>query len=168
MMNVIGKFGRFIIEYQNPIQISLIVILIGLVIFFIIRAAINAKKKRELLAKINDTVSEINTTVSRISEKKSEVIYIDNRVPQAPGYPAPITVTEETSEAASGETESAAARKGEPAEAETAAQEATEQEAEAEAKPQAPAPKKFSDRDCAVSKGGRTYSIEELSEQIKE
>ena len=78
-MNAVGKAGGFIIKYQVQIELILILILAAAAVFFLARAVINAGKKRQLLSQINDTVTEINTAVTSLSEKKSDVIYIDNR-----------------------------------------------------------------------------------------
>lgn len=78
-MNAVGKAGGFIIKYQVQIELILVLILAAAAVFFLIRAVINAGKKRQLLSQINDTVTEINTAVTSLSEKKSDVIYIDNR-----------------------------------------------------------------------------------------
>lgn len=78
-MNTVGKAGGFIIKYQVQIELILVLILAAAAVFFLVRAVINAGKKRQLLSQINDTVTEINTAVTSLSEKKSDVIYIDNR-----------------------------------------------------------------------------------------
>lgn len=78
-MNAVGKAGSFIIKYQIQIELILVLILIAAAVFFLVRAIINAGKKRQILSQINDTVTEINTAVTSLSEKKSDVIYIDNR-----------------------------------------------------------------------------------------
>ena len=78
-MNAVGKAGGFIIKYQVQIELILVLILAAVAVFFLVRAVINAGKKRQLLSQLNDTVTEINTAVTSLSEKKSDVIYIDNR-----------------------------------------------------------------------------------------
>lgn len=78
-MNTVGKAGSFIIKYQMQIELVLVLILAAAAVFFLVRAIINAGRKRQLLSQINDTVTEINTAVTSLSEKKSDVIYIDNR-----------------------------------------------------------------------------------------
>lgn len=156
-MNTIGKFGELIVNYQHPIQISIIALLILLAIVFVIRAGLNAKKKRELLSQINKAVSEINTTVNSLNEKKTEVVYIDNRIPQAPVCPPAV---ETAPEAAETKPESSAKEEEQTDE--------VKEEATAEAEVKTQTVKKFFERDCAVSKNGRTYSVEELQNQIRE
>lgn len=163
-MNMIGKFGQLIMQYQHPIQISLIALLVLLVIIFLIRAGLNAKKKKELLVQINQAVAEINTTVTSLNEKKAEteVVYIDNRIPQAPSYPAQ-PVQEKTPDA-----EVPAEEPDAETEAETETDVISKAEEATEPSEKAPVVNKFFERDCAVSKSGRIYSIEELQKQIKE
>lgn len=78
-MNAIGSFGKFIMEYQHQIGLLLIGLLIAAVGILMIQAAVRSRKKHALISQINDTVTKINTAVSSLNDKKSEVIYIDNR-----------------------------------------------------------------------------------------
>ena len=78
-MNAIGSFGKFIMEYQHQIGLLLIGLLIAAVGILMIQAAVRSRKKHALISQINDAVTKINTAVSSLNDKKSEVIYIDNR-----------------------------------------------------------------------------------------
>ena len=81
-MNAIGRFGNFIIEYQDPILIGLILIAAAAVVFLAARLFKHIKKKNAILSQINDTVSEINSAVSGFKgkDKEPDMIYIDNRL----------------------------------------------------------------------------------------
>ena len=151
-MNAIGKFGNFMMNHQVTIEILMVLGLVVLAAVLLMRATLHAKKKRQLLSELNDTVSEISAAVSSLKEKKSEVIYIDNRTADK-GTCEAISLTEKAPS-----TEQILTRAAEAAEmAETAATLDEQQ-----------APKKYFSRDCCVSKKGKTYTIEELEEQIKE
>lgn len=193
-MNAIGQFGRFITEYQNPIQIVLIIIILAGIIYAAVKAVAYARKEKDILSQINETVTEINTVVNNLNEKKADVIYIDNRVPgQAPYTASPGTQTEhsvkETPQSDDGGRDAEEPCKkteevtdevcpqmpaDEPEKAEETLEEpgqAPEEEPSAEdvsCEEDAHVPKKYFSRDCAVSKNGKTYTIEELNEQIKE
>lgn len=177
-MNAIGQFGRFITEYQNPIQIVLVIIVLAAAIYAAARAVINARQKREILSQINEKVTEINTAVNHLNEKKTDVIYIDNRVPgQAPYEEKPRG--EDIVREAPPASEAVKPQDNEEAdEASIDMQQEIQPEADAQPCQQDPAedvsseeehqPKKYFSRDCAISKNGRTYTIEELNQQIKE
>lgn len=193
-MNAIGQFGRFITEYQNPIQIVLIIIILAGIIYAAVKAVAYARKEKDILSQINETVTEINTAVNNLNEKKADVIYIDNRVPgQAPCAASPGTQTEhsvrETPQSDDGGRDAEEPWKkteevtdevcpqmpaDEPVNAEERQEEpgqAPEEETSAEdlsCEEDANVPKKYFSRDCAVSKNGKTYTIEQLNEQIKE
>lgn len=88
--------------------------------------------------------------------------------PEAAGHAetAAVETAAETAAERSG-TEAAAAESGQAAEAE--AEERKEPERTEERKePTAPAVRKYFSRDCAVSKNGRFYTLEELNDQIRE
>lgn len=125
------------------------------------------------MSKINDTVSEINTAVSSIKEKKSEVIYIDNRIP-AEQAPQVVIKTEPEAPAQEVKTEAEKPLNVQEAKAEDESdvpkeesQPKNNEEDEGNEEPENKG-HKFFDRSCAVSKNGRTYSIEELKQQIRE
>lgn len=105
------------------------------------QSRIKRKEKRELLSQINKAVSEINTTVNSLNEKKTEVVYIDNRIPQAPVCPPAV---ETAPEAAETKPESSAKEEEQTDE--------VKEEATAEAEVKTQTVKKFFERDCAVSK----------------
>ena len=52
-MNAIGQFGRFITEYQNPIQIVLIIIVLAGAIYAAVKPWLTAEKKKDILSQIN-------------------------------------------------------------------------------------------------------------------
>ena len=83
-MNIIGDVGYFLFQYQNQIETFLIILAVVAAVFLIIRVFLGERKKRRLLSRLNDTVSEINTAVKDMNSKKSDVIYIDNRVSEPP------------------------------------------------------------------------------------
>lgn len=183
-MNVIGELGTMIIKYQQPLGTAVIVLAVLLVIFIIVKIVKHAKKKEKLLSEINCRVAEISTTVSHLNEKKTEVIFIDNRLPKSmPRADTPVR--------APGEDEPACAVLGKPADdtesikretpeeevpkdgdstaaGGTSPERAEEIQAAEDSEEKVKIPLKFSDRSCAVSKQGRVYTIEELNEQIKE
>ena len=154
-MNVIGEIGNFIIQYQDPIQIGAVVILAVAAFVVVIKLFRNARKKRDILAQINETVSEINTAVSHLNDKKTEVIYIDSRAgqsvsePKADGVPATVEVAAPASREVSDWQEDATSQMG---------------LQEPEVKPSL----KYCSRDCAVSKNGKRFTLEELNAQIKD
>mgnify|MGYP006934707493 CR=1 FL=1 len=182
-------------EYQSPIQVVLILIILAGAIYAAVKAVNHAREKKDILSQINETVTEINTAVSNLNEKKADVIYIDNRVPgQAPyrsdcrGEKEHIIKEASSSDDHSGDAEKSCEKTETvtdqvslqmeadlPEQAEQAAEvvqapapEAGEEDASCEREEDAYIPKKYFSRDCAVSKNGKTYTIEELNEQIKE
>lgn len=199
-MNMFGRLAKFMLAYQEELEIAFMVIVIVAAVFVIRRIVRASRKKRELLSQINDTVTQINTAVSTMSDKQNGVVYIDNRTgadvrPEAveeavsralsnESCEAPEDVkgcqpeTDGTAEAAAVDTALAEAEN--PAagpQEEDAAEEAPETEAaadesgqadETEKEPTAPAVRKYFSRDCAVSKNGRSYTLEELNDQIRE
>lgn len=148
-MNAMGEIGNFIISYQEPLQVAAIAILVVGGVVCIGKAIVSACKKQRMLTQISETVAEIHTNVKSLSEKRTEVIYIDGRPLQETCVsPRPVEVKKRTIVA------------GEPVAAEQ----------ESNIKPQAevsPALKYFS-RDCAVAKDGRQYTLEELNAQIRD
>lgn len=161
-MNVIGKFGNFMMNHQVGIEIALVVIFILIIGFLLVRAAIHAGKKRQLLSQIQDTVTEINTAVQNLSEKKEGVIYIDNRT------------TEKDAEPKIFEAEKLSKEKDSAEQILQRVHESTVTSlAEDEAIPgtkaeETESPRKYFSRDCCTSKTGKTYTIEELEAQIRE
>lgn len=148
-MNAIGAIGNFIVIYQEPIQVAAIAVLVVAVMVCIGKTIANAAKKRRLLEQINETVSEINDNLKSKSENRTEVIYIDGR-----GTPE-----NQTAVSSAGTNKQTA-----PKEVQTSAAEQEEGEMPGEQKPAA----KYFSRDCAVSKDGRKYTIEELDAQIRD
>lgn len=168
-MNKIAELGKLLIEYQDYVEIGLIILAAVVVLSLIVKAVNKSKRRAKLLDDINDTVTDINTKVDKINSKSSEVIYIDNRThkseaePGIPGIKIPPVQEEEKEETKDepvAETE-ATATEAEP-EAEAPAEEEKNEEPEKEI------PKKFTSRDCAVSRQGREYTLEELIKQIQE
>lgn len=175
-MNMFGKLAEFMWEYQEEIELAFILILAVLAIFFIGRIVRANRRKREILSQINDTVTQISTAVSSISDKQSGVVYIDNRV----GADArPKEVEAAVSQALSGTPEAEPARTdadikecppeaggaSEAAAGETAAADVQQEETE---RKEVQSVRKYFSRDCAVSKNGKYYTIEELNDQIRE
>ena len=156
-MSMAERIGRFIIDYQFEVEIAL-GLLVGLIaVVLIIKAMRNARKKRELLSQISDTVSEINTAVNGMGTKKSDVIYIDNRSPA--GDTKVEFFQQEEREPVSEETEPDPEKTVAVSDIEAAPAQKT-----AESQKQI----KYFDRDCAMDKHGKIYTVEELKEQIKE
>ena len=153
-MNVIGKVGNFIVNYQEPIQICVIVVFAALGIFVLYKLIASARQKRSWLKEIHENVSELNASVKTLGEKKTEVIYIDGRVtPESRGIDAEPVMRNRTNgeTAVSAQTETGTARE-------------MQQNFE-----ERPCPTlKYHSRDCGVSKDGRKYTIEELDAQIKD
>lgn len=183
-MNAVGNIGQFIIKYQTAIQVVLIAAAVFAAVFFLIKAVCDAKKKRQILSRISDTVTEINSAVSSLSEKKSDVIYIDNRTSERPqteqvssdcrkkdsAVKRAEAISEETDNACSSPTlhsdePGLKLQKDAQAEGEQLAEAKTEREMNACEEIQLP--KKYFERDCSISKNGKTYTIEELERQIR-
>lgn len=184
-MNFIGDFGNFIVENQEQIGIVLVVLLVVIGLILLIKALLASHRKQRILSQIQETVTEINSAVSNLNEKKSDVIYIDNRTSEQrtaetvahTGAPkeaksAEMTVTEtpeadilrKIAEISHGGTDAAPARMF------NASEKASKEQSSAEARTseEPVIPKKFFSRDCGTSKNGRVYTAEELAEQIKE
>jgi len=179
-MNAVGTFGKFIIQYQNEIEIVLAAVIFIAAAAALIRAAVNAKKKRQLLSEINDAVSEINSAVSSLNEKNSGVIYIDNRSGSGPAAGSgEVSVREAVLDAAGltggtpadgedGAKEAAGEEQNPAAEGKSCEETKPQDETQPQDEPQPEIPKKYFSRDCSVSKNGKTYTLEELERQIKE
>lgn len=159
-MNVIGKFGNFMMNHQVGIEIALVVIFILAIGFLLVRVVIHAGKKRQLLSQIQDTVTEINTAVQNLSEKKEGVIYIDNRTTDKDAetkvFEAGRTSAEEILQRVHENAAPSFAGEEEISSVNSAKMEESE------------LPRKYFSRDCCTSKMGKTYTIEELEEQIRE
>lgn len=170
-MNIIGEFGDFVVRNQGTIQIAFIIILILLAAVLIVRAVTGSRKKRELLSQINQSVKEINTAVNGLGERKSGVTYIDNRVTAVPEKNASANVLEKYPDeqeirAAAEEAEELARQAEQPAEPDEKGQPAPAEETAEDAADEPP--RKYFSRDCAVSRSGRIYTLEEISSQIRE
>lgn len=63
-MNAIGKFGNFMMNHQVTIEILMVLGLAVLAAVLLMRATLHAKKKRQLLSELNDTVSEISAAAA--------------------------------------------------------------------------------------------------------
>lgn len=159
-MNIVGEIGNFIIKYQEPIQIAAIFIAIIAVAWIIIKIWKNGRKKHEILSQINDTVSEINTAVNHLNDKKAEVIYIDSRM-------SPGAAEAGIKEIVNVKAEETTGVDAEGKEDQEPAVEDQEAPAEPEEEKIEPSLKYFS-RDCAISKTGKQFTLEELNAQIRE
>lgn len=157
-MNIIGKVGALIIEYQKYIEIAVIVLAILLVIAIIVKVVKNSKKKETILSEINNTVTEINTTVNRLNEKKTEVIYIDNHLPKSELRMNSKTDSDEDKHR----------NQDEEVVGTGVMDTSVEEKGNDEPDEQIDIPIKFSSRDSSVSKKGQVYTIEELIKQIQE
>lgn len=176
-MSIVEKFGHFLIRYESQIGIGLVVLAVLAGVILLIWAAVNAAKKRQLLSQIHDTVTEINSAVNSLGERKSDVIYIDNRASKQQADAAAAAVQEYSQAEAVRKEDSDAEKTAETAEAvaaaemkETAEPETTGQEEPAQHQTEAALeiPKKYFSRDCSISKNGKTYTVEELERQIQE
>ena len=145
-MNAIGVIRNFIVIYQESIQIAAIAVLVIAVMVCIGKIIANVVKKRRLLQQINEIVSEIDDKLRTKIENRTEVIYIDGRGTQTVVPSAETDIQVELKVV------------------QTGAVEQGERELLGEEKPVA----KYFSRDCAVSKDGRTYTIEELYAQIRD
>ena len=155
-MNIFGEIGNFIIKYQEILQGMAIMLAVVLLVWLVVKLFANARKKREILSQINTTVSEINTAVNHLNEKKTDVIYIDSRMTSAMAETDEKEVVQEILEDAK---ENVSADDREKAEAIEPSEAETEKEE---------TPLKYFSRDCAVSKTGKQYTLEELNAQIRE
>ncbi|MBR3755622.1 MAG: hypothetical protein IKK48_00800 [Firmicutes bacterium] len=149
-MNVIGEIGNFIMIYQDPIQIAVIAGLAAGAVVCVGKIIANAGKKRRLLEQIQKTVAEINRNVEALGEQKPEVVYIEGRQTPEPQVSA-ADMVEELEEVL---------RTMQSTEAKLEKKEVLVEEVK-------PVAKYFS-RDCAVSKNGRKYTMEELDAQIRD
>ena len=156
-MNVVGEIGNFIMIYQRPIQGAAIAILLIGGMVCIGKAFVHAGKKRKLMEQINQTVSEINANVKFLSDKKTEVIYIDGRV-----IPEARAVKDENIENANVVTDAQ-----EEAQTETLEEAENADMSEDSLEKKSPT-LKYVSRDCGISKDGHKYTIEELDAQIKD
>ena len=172
-MNAIGRFGNFIIEYQDPILIGLILIAAAAVVFLAARLFKHIKKKNAILSQINDTVSEINSAVSgcKGKDKEPDMIYIDNRLSRRE-EPSVQAAQDKTADCGpqSGAEQGVCPKADEigPAEVsefESSSEPRTEDSTESVPKE---IPVRYFSRDCSVSKTGVTYTREELNSQIRE
>ncbi len=186
-MNIIGDFGKFVIQYQNQIEFFLILLAVILVVVFIIRTVLGERRKRTLLSQINDTVSDIHAAVNRMDNRKPDVIYIDNRTADKSCEENPVSVLAEQSRqqavaaaAVDGQTEETDGdpETESPAAADSAAgfsQKAapdcggdTSADGTLQEEKAVEIPRKYTDLECGISKNGKVYTIEELQRQIKE
>ena len=156
-MNVITDIGNFLIAYADYVETALIVLAIAAVLVLVVIFARGAKEKKQILTDISDNVEKINTAVNRFNDKSKDVIYIDNRAQAPSGAKEKDPGSQDLNEIGEDELEEitdSIPDGGKP-----------EEEPVQEEKPETP--KKFTTRDCAVSKQGREYTLEELIEQIK-
>lgn len=161
-MNLFGEIGNFIIKYQEILQAAAIVLAVVVTIWLVVKLFANGRKKREILSQINTTVSEINTAVNHLSEKKTDVIYIDSRM--TPGMPGA-----GGKEGLDVMVEEAASAVGDAVREEGAQPDAVEQDEPSAPEKEVIEPSlKYFSRDCAVSKTGKQFTFEELDAQIRE
>lgn len=158
-MNVITDIGNFLIAYAPYVETALIILAAIIAVVVVVLLVKGAGDKKKILTDISDNVEKINTAVNRINDKSKDVIYIDNR-PQVKEEKDVKPVSPENMEPADMEDITEITEHllndEEPVVFE---KEMPEEKKEA--------PKKFTTRDCAVSKQGREYTLEELIEQIK-
>lgn len=169
-MNWIGEFGNFIVEHQETVELILMILAVLAAVGAVVWLINGSRKKRKLLTRISADVAQLNSAVKGLGEKKSDVIYIDNRtsagqaqeknLPNIPG------VTCASGAEAAEETAERVGAESDPGDEQQAAEKAPEPEEPKEAE-ETPV-RKFFDRDCGTSKNGKTYTVEELKQQIKE
>lgn len=155
-MNVITDLGNFLIMYAPYVETALIVLGAAVAVVVVVSLIKGSRKKTKLLTDINDNVEKINTAVNHINDKSKDVIYIDNRSREDNSRAEEIKTEKCTEEEVAEEQEVETSESGE-----------TETPEEEKDKEKIEAPKKFMTRDCAVSKQGKEYTLEELIEQIQ-
>ena len=123
--------------------------------YCIILGSLSGGKRDECNRKIREFYDEPSSRY--LSEKKEGVIYIDNRT------------TEKDAEPKVFETGKTSAEEILQRVHESAAPSFAEEEVISAVKTEEPEPpRKYFSRDCCTSKTGKTYTIEELEEQIRE
>jgi len=155
-MNIIGEIGNFIIIYQEPILAAVLIAVLAAGIVLFVKIYNAARKKREILSQINESVTQIHETVKDFYDKKTEVIYIDGRV--TPSFRTAETNDEITIKMGEGKAvESTAGDDGTLGQAEVC-----------QSKEETIPPSKYFSRECGISKDGKRHTVEELNEQIKD
>lgn len=194
-MNAVGKLGRFISDNQDTIWALLVLLAVILVIVVAGKIIVSQRRKSELLDQIDKTVTDIHNTVGEIQvelhtagrkeeggscdgteNKGAGVIYIDNRsIRQEIAGSAEesdcVQQPEAVKEAVPSVQQSVAEVKPQPAdedledtEESSASAEFPKTETEENVQQQNI---KFESLDSAVSRKGRSYTIEELEARIK-
>lgn len=160
-MNVIETIEGFVLNYQFVICAALGIIAALAIIIIAVRSGQENRKNKQLLSQINDTVVEIKSTANRLENKRSEVIYIDNRTSVGEdSEEKPLQEHEDQME-----TETACEEEiqvGEAAE-EPAPVDDNEKDEET-----VKGPVKYVDRNCSTNKHGEVYTLDELNALIKE
>lgn len=184
-MNIIGDFGKFVIQYQNQIEFFLILLAVILAVVFIIRTVLGERRKRALLSQINDKVSDIHATVSHMDSRNPDVIYIDNRTADNSSGENPISVSAEQirqqavsaaagiqTAAPDGNTENQPQTPAVSEDfSETGGHDCAENDTgdlSLQEEKTVEIPRKYMSLECGISKNGKVYTIEELQRQIKE
>ena len=72
-MNAVGRIGEFIIEYQNIIDISLLMVLALIVVAILIRGLVRMVRRKYVLNEISRTIHQISDAVETIERQQEEL-----------------------------------------------------------------------------------------------
>ncbi len=72
-MNIIGKLGNLIVDYQSEIEIGVFALLCLIFVVWIIKLIATASKKKTMLSEINEKVTDIDSKISIIQKKQEEI-----------------------------------------------------------------------------------------------
>ncbi|MGI6177673.1 MAG: hypothetical protein ACOYJO_04435 [Eubacterium sp.] len=73
-MNAVGKFGEFVIEYQDGLEAGLLAVLGIIILIWIIRLIARSSKRTDVLDEMNDKITRIDSEVKDISSKQEELL----------------------------------------------------------------------------------------------
>ena len=196
-MNAVGKFGEFVIEYQDGLEAGLLAVLAIIILVWIIRLIARSSKRTDVLDEMNDKITRIDSEVKDISSKQEAILSgaVKSKAQTAEtearnaAEPATEAKAETTAETGAEEKAEPAAEPGAAAKDGTAADPNAETKAETAAEPGAEtgpaaetecgcasdgpgpcgddAPAKYTSRDCGTDKHGKIYTIEILNEKIR-
>ena len=164
-MDILKPIEKFIADFHYELSIALIILVVSLILFLFIWGVLTTAKKRKLLHNIDKSVEEINNKFGQLSEalnkptevkltkdreeKKRDIIYIDNR--HMNGNKEEDNIIKNIKEIVDDELTVEERN------------EALFEETKSEVRS-----KKIETRDCDTGKNGRTYTLDELKNQIKE
>ncbi len=72
-MNIIGKLGNLIVDYQSEIEMGVFALLCLIFVIWIIKLIVTASKKKTMLSEINEKVTDIDSKISLIQKKQEEI-----------------------------------------------------------------------------------------------